>query len=199
MIMDSSNKPVVTAAYADNGEHSHWRLINPETGELLWSELPEEDKILYTNNVVKEFPVSYKSYDCFWDGSCEPTNPGGTMGFGALIICEGKETAWSDNLPAKPTNTNNVAEYIAFLMLMRKLEGLKSCQINIFGDSNMVVNQMNGTWKIKDGGYVPYANLCKPLIEKLKADNIVNLSWIPREKNVRADNLSKAHINGKVS
>jgi hypothetical protein len=41
-------KPIVSEAFADNGEHSHWRLINPETGELLWTECPEEDKILYS-------------------------------------------------------------------------------------------------------------------------------------------------------
>ena len=42
-----TDKPVVSEAFADNGEHSHWRLIDRETGKLLWSEFPEEDKILY--------------------------------------------------------------------------------------------------------------------------------------------------------
>jgi hypothetical protein len=40
-------RPIVCEAFADNGEHSHWRLIDPKTGKLLWSELPEEDKIIY--------------------------------------------------------------------------------------------------------------------------------------------------------
>ena len=42
-----TDKPVVSEAFADNGEHSHWRLIDRETGKLLWSEFLEEDKILY--------------------------------------------------------------------------------------------------------------------------------------------------------
>lgn len=41
-------KPVLTEAFADNGEHSHWRLIDPNTGDLLWTEDPKEDAILYT-------------------------------------------------------------------------------------------------------------------------------------------------------
>lgn len=40
--------PVLSEAFADNGEHSHWRLIDANTGDLLWTEAPEEDKLLYT-------------------------------------------------------------------------------------------------------------------------------------------------------
>lgn len=43
-----TSKPVLTEAFADNGEHSHWRLIDPDTGDLLWTEDPKEDAILYT-------------------------------------------------------------------------------------------------------------------------------------------------------
>jgi len=42
-----TDKPIVSEAFADNGEHSHWRLIEPETGKLLWSGFPEEDKLPY--------------------------------------------------------------------------------------------------------------------------------------------------------
>lgn len=28
-------KPIINEVFADNGEHSHWELINAETGELL--------------------------------------------------------------------------------------------------------------------------------------------------------------------
>lgn len=31
-------KPIVIEKFADNGEHSHWELINPNTGEVLWIE-----------------------------------------------------------------------------------------------------------------------------------------------------------------
>lgn len=31
-------KPIITEKFADNGEHSHWELINANTGDVLWSE-----------------------------------------------------------------------------------------------------------------------------------------------------------------
>jgi len=37
------DKPIVVERFSDNGEHSHYALIDSENGELLWSELPEEE------------------------------------------------------------------------------------------------------------------------------------------------------------
>lgn len=37
------NKPILVERYADNGAFSHWALIHAESGELLWSEAPEEE------------------------------------------------------------------------------------------------------------------------------------------------------------
>ena len=31
------NKPVLVERFTDNGEHSHWDLINADTGEMLWT------------------------------------------------------------------------------------------------------------------------------------------------------------------
>ena len=41
-----SPEPMVQPVYADNGEHSHWCLIDKTTGEKLWSENPEECKAM---------------------------------------------------------------------------------------------------------------------------------------------------------
>jgi hypothetical protein len=45
-------KPTIVEIFADNGEHSHYALIETETGELLWSEAPEEE-IQQVNNLNK--------------------------------------------------------------------------------------------------------------------------------------------------
>jgi len=39
---DSMKEPKVEERFADNGEHSHYVLVDVETGELLWSESPED-------------------------------------------------------------------------------------------------------------------------------------------------------------
>jgi hypothetical protein len=36
-------KPIIVERFADNGEHSHYDLIEAETGELLWSEEAENN------------------------------------------------------------------------------------------------------------------------------------------------------------
>lgn len=30
-------KPTLVEMYADNGSHSHWEILHPETGVILWS------------------------------------------------------------------------------------------------------------------------------------------------------------------
>lgn len=58
-------KPIINEVFADNGEHSHWELINAETGELLWSEdtfneyIPTDDTI---EEVLKHIP-KYFAFD----------------------------------------------------------------------------------------------------------------------------------------
>jgi hypothetical protein len=36
-------KPLLVERFADNGEHSHWALVEPEDGRLIWSEAPGEE------------------------------------------------------------------------------------------------------------------------------------------------------------
>lgn len=46
-------KPIINEVFADNGEHSHWELINAENGELLWSEdIAESDAIRGEKHIV---------------------------------------------------------------------------------------------------------------------------------------------------
>jgi len=88
--------------------------------------------------------------------------------------------------------TNNVAEYKAIIFALKKAKHLigshnaKNTDLEIYSDSELIVNQLNGKFKIKD------ENL-KPLfidIWNLKQDfNKVYFKYIPREKNQMADKL----------
>lgn len=42
--MENQTKPLLVEVFSDNGEHSHWTLVNPLDGSKLWSESPEECK-----------------------------------------------------------------------------------------------------------------------------------------------------------
>ena len=37
-------KPLVREVFADNGEHSHYELLDAETGKVLWTEEEEDEK-----------------------------------------------------------------------------------------------------------------------------------------------------------
>ena len=134
----------------------------------------------------------------YFDGACEPRNPGGNMGIGATIRQGGKELfRYSNFVPEGPTNSNNVAEYMAFeaildFAIQNKWEGQK---FTIYGDSKLVIEQLFGTWKMKGGFYMPYAKRCIEKLQQLRAaNNRINGIWIRREQNGYADELSKAEL-----
>lgn len=132
--------------------------------------------------------------EAYFDGCCEPKNPGGNMGFGAVIFCDGAKclelSQWAKE---DPKNSNNVAEYQSFGWVVKKiLEFAKEGdEIKVFGDSKLVVNQMNGEWKIKEGLYSKYALKAKEIVKEIRSKCLLVIEWIPREKNGLADALSK--------
>lgn len=135
---------------------------------------------------------------CFFDGCCEPTNPGGVAAYGAIIFRDGQRI-WEDSqifFPKKgreKETSNNVAEYSGFKAVLNYLlaSGLYLEAIEIFGDSNLVIQQMFGRWKIKSGYYVPVALACRKLLSQFPK---IKGYWIPREQNSIADELSKARL-----
>lgn len=134
----------------------------------------------------------------YFDGACEPRNPGGNLGIGATIRQGGKELfKHSSFVKEKPSNTNNVAEYMAFeaiLDFFLEKSGFVQRTITIYGDSRLVIEQMFGTWKIKGGYYFPYAKRCIEKLNILRSFCKVNGIWIRREQNGYADELSKAEL-----
>jgi ribonuclease HI len=79
-------------------------------------------------------------------------------------------------------------------MCLTKLSKKTDCEIKIFGDSKLVVNQMNELWGSNGGAYYPYMLEAKKLLKELVKTNKVTIEWIPRDKNELADNQSKLHI-----
>jgi len=42
---DENKPPVIVEIYADNGEHSHFKLIDSETGETLWEGREDDNNL----------------------------------------------------------------------------------------------------------------------------------------------------------
>ena len=98
------------------------------------------------------------------------------MGIGAIIMDQGHALhEHSLYVPAHWNNSNNVAEYMGFIWLVKTLitdintrAEKEMPEVVICGDSQLVVMQMNGDWRIKDGRYVVHALEASRELMKLK-------------------------------
>lgn len=125
----------------------------------------------------------------WFDGCCEPKNPGGHAAYGILIKVNGEITmAIGEYVGFGPTISNNVAEYAGVSCVLREVAKLDDFAI-IRGDSKLVINQLGGKWKIHGGLYVPFYQEAKKLLAPVKGR--VKFQWIPREQNDECDELSK--------
>lgn len=113
-----------------------------------------------------------------------------TAGIGGVIYSNDKETAFfSEPLFDK---TNNEAEYLALIKGLEVLIELKIVNVDIYADSELVVKQVLGIYKVKNERMKILHNI---VLEKLQLIDQWNLVHIRREKNTRADELSKLGMN----
>lgn len=88
--------------------------------------------------------------------------------------------------------TNNVAEYTGILRALEQLSDrlgseVSSADVTIKMDSQLVVRQMNGEYKIKHPNLIPLARRVQELRTKFKS---VQFAHVYREQNKEADALA---------
>jgi len=133
-------------------------------------------------------------YNAWFDGACGPINPGGTATYGIMIKDhDGTVLVWEHGLVGKGSAmSNNVAEYAGVLHVLKYLSCRPPGRVTIHGDSKLVINQLNGRWRICKGLYLPTAIEAKELLAYLHGLGWeINLCWIPRAQNEECDALSK--------
>ena len=132
----------------------------------------------------------------YCDGLCEPRNPGGIATYGFVLHKDGIKLHEGNGIVGKgPTMSNNVAEYAALCKAFEflKEEKLTEKEIIIRADSRLLVNQMNGEWKVRRGLYLSKYDEAHNL-QLCFTD--IKYEWVPRESNEEADALSrKAYRN----
>lgn len=88
--------------------------------------------------------------------------------------------------------TNNVAEYKAVIFALKKAKALlgakkaKQTEVEVNMDSELIVRQLNGEYKIKEEGLKPLFLEVWNLQQDFKS---ATFQHIPREKNKEADRL----------
>ncbi|MFH1683257.1 MAG: ribonuclease HI family protein [Candidatus Margulisiibacteriota bacterium] len=91
--------------------------------------------------------------------------------------------------------TNNVAEYSALIRGLEESIKLKAKKVECFSDSELIVKQINGEYRVKNEGLIPLFHHACSLIKKFKTFSI---SHIAREKNKHADKLANQGIDDKI-
>lgn len=82
--------------------------------------------------------------------------------------------------------TNNQAEYQALLEAIKQVESLGGQELVSYLDSELVVRQLSGVYKIKEPGLQPLAAEILRHTSKFKK---IHFEHVPREKNKLADQL----------
>lgn len=93
-------------------------------------------------------------------------------------------------------SSNNVAEYWALYCavceistILKHFRDIES--IVVHSDSALVVNQMKGLWKVKQGNYIGALRLARGAIFDDKLENTIKFVQVPREGNVAGILLEK--------
>jgi ribonuclease HI len=93
------------------------------------------------------------------------------------------------------TTTNNIAEYTAAIIGLEQAVKLGASRVTLNADSELLVKQINGQYRVKNEGLKPLYAKVKELIAKI---NSVEVQYIPREKNKEADALANRAIDEKI-
>ena len=127
----------------------------------------------------------------YFDG-CSKNNPG-EAGAGAYIVDYTENKVIWKGYKYLGIMTNNEAEYQSVILLLTMAKQFNISSIEVRGDSSLVVNQMNGIWKVKE----PRMKALKAEAQSLMTDMKVTFKWVPREENSNADKLSNYAVERK--
>jgi ribonuclease HI len=89
--------------------------------------------------------------------------------------------------------TNNVAEYRAVLLGIELAESVGAREVELIGDSELIVKQVKGEYRVKDAGLQP---LHAEVKSALGAFDRWSIRHVRREHNAAADRLVNETLDG---
>ena len=127
----------------------------------------------------------------FFDGACKRNqfSRKGPM-WVAYVVGEEEHVHEIPDVPTRdgPQRSNNLAEYRALILLLRRLRDLQAARPReryaVCGDSQLVVYQMLGRYRVRDAKLLALHDEAQRLAAALP----VTFRWVPRDRN-RAGHL----------
>jgi ribonuclease HI len=84
--------------------------------------------------------------------------------------------------------SNNEAEYEALIFGLLLAFSMEVCSLRVYGDSQLIVRQVNGVYEVRKPELMPYCEAARKLMTKFKDIEIIH---VPRSRNAPADALAK--------
>ena len=128
-------------------------------------------------------------HSLYFDGASKH-NPG-QAACGAVLYDENDTEVDYDSKYLGDNVTNNYAEYTGLIIGLHLALKNNIKEIKVYGDSLLVINQMNNNWKVKkDTLKLLYEDANK----LIKCFDKIKFIFIKREKNKRADELANEKL-----
>ncbi|HVO86388.1 MAG TPA: reverse transcriptase-like protein [Candidatus Binatia bacterium] len=153
-------------------------------GDRVSLEEPVKIILFDFNNTADEVPTGamlLEEAKLYTDGGSRG-NPGDSAC--AFVICKLDDTVVEKSGCYMGMATNNQAEYYGMIKGLERSRDLGIDKITLFSDSQLVVNQMNGFYKVKNQELAP---LHKQLSDLAGSFEKVSFVHVPRELNKVAD------------
>jgi ribonuclease HI len=112
---------------------------------------------------------------CYTDGASRG-NPGPAAG--AYILVDGEGKVFEERGWFLGTRTNNEAEYEALIAGLAAAAGHGCRVLSVCSDSELVIRQMQGTYRVRAPGLLPYHARARDMLSRLER---VSFRSVPRE------------------
>jgi ribonuclease HI len=149
---------------------------------------------LITNLPDEEiFAVDTKTWELYFDGASRvEKDPDGAprkrAGAGLVFRCPSGETLYHSFSLLKEECSNNEAEYEALIFSLLLALSMNIHSLHVYGDSQLIIRQVNGVYEVRKPELVPYCEVAKKLMEKFEN---IQVDHIPRGQNASVDALAK--------
>jgi ribonuclease HI len=137
-------------------------------------------------------PAALKMLRLFSDGAARG-NPGPAGAGAVLTRADGTVIAKAGKFLGP--QTNNYAEYAALIIGLETALRLGAEEIEIVADSELMVRQVEGTYRVKNAGLKPLHERVTALLKRFARSSVRH---VPRAQNKLADEMSNRAIDEKL-
>lgn len=184
-----------------NKQNHHPKIVNEYNKVELWlithseKSITQKDKDLANeiDQILDNKSLNMPEAKLFTDGGSRG-NPGpSAIGF---VILDMEENVVKKGSKYLGETTNNQAEYLALIAGLEKCHKLRIKKLNVFMDSLLIVNQINGLYKIKNAELLDRYKKVRELCANFEE---IEFTHVPRAMNSIADGLVNDCLDGQAN